>query len=83
MSSYIAKSDIPWGGVLAYTRGQTVTAEAVEANGWQEYVVGENTKEAREIKAEITGRPVGDFETSSGTSAPARRAAASNNTQEG
>jgi hypothetical protein len=61
----IVKTDIPWGGVTAYTRGQSIDTDAVEANGWQEHVVGENTKEAAEIKAEITGRPVEDFHTRS------------------
>jgi hypothetical protein len=63
VGGFIAKQDIPWGGVNAYTRGQHVDADAVETNGWQDYVVGENTKEAREIKAEITGRDPADFET--------------------
>ncbi len=60
---FVAHSDIYLGTARAYTRGQTVEADAVEANGWQDYVVGENTKEAREIKAEITGRKPSDYET--------------------
>lgn len=63
MGQAIVKTDIPVGGVLAYTRGQTIDTDAVEANGWADHVVGENTKEAAEIKAEITGRPVEDFYT--------------------
>ena len=63
MSSYIAKSDIPWGGVLAYSRGQTVTAEAVEANGWQDYVAAAGTKAAAEVQADITGRDPAEFQT--------------------
>jgi hypothetical protein len=46
----VVKTDIPWGGVLAYTRGQTLDSDLVEQHGWQDYVVGENTKEGREIK---------------------------------
>jgi len=83
VSSYIAKSDIPWGGVLAYTRGQRVEADAVEANGWQDLVVGENTKEARQIKADITGRPIEDFETGTTSATSSRRASAAGTTQEG
>lgn len=63
MGDLIVKTDIPWGEALAYTRGQTISADAVKDNGWEEHVVGENTKEAREIKAELTGRPVSDFDT--------------------
>jgi hypothetical protein len=29
----------------------------VKANGWDDLVVGENTKEARAIVADITGQP--------------------------
>lgn len=75
MGAFVARENIAVGEVLAYTRGQRVEADAVEANGWQELVVGENTKEAREIKAEITGRDPADFETTR-ASAPATRAAA-------
>lgn len=57
MGDFIAKDNIPIGGVLAYTRGQVVTAEAVKANGWQDLVVGAGTKEARAIHADITGQP--------------------------
>jgi hypothetical protein len=77
---FIAREDIADGEVKAYTRGQTVEADAVEANGWQDLVVGENTKEAREIKAEITGRDPADFDTKA--TGPASRAAAAT-TQEG
>lgn len=75
MGAYVAKSDIPWGGVTAYTRGQRVEADAVKANGWEDLVVGENTKEAREIAAEVTGRPVEDFETKPATTTSSRAAA--------
>jgi hypothetical protein len=56
VGDFIAKDNIPVGGVLAYTRGQVVTADAVKANGWQDLVVGVGTKEARAIHAEITGQ---------------------------
>jgi hypothetical protein len=75
VARFVAKENIPIGGVLAANRGSTVEGDWVEANGLQDYVVGENTKEAREIKAEITGRPVSDFETSSGTTTGTRRSA--------
>ncbi len=77
MGAYIAKQDITIGEVNAYTRGQRVEADAVEANGWQDLVVGENTKEAREIKAEITGRDPADFDTKTTRSAPATGSATS------
>ncbi|HEX2550889.1 MAG TPA: hypothetical protein VHK64_04785 [Nocardioidaceae bacterium] len=71
---FVVKENIPVAGVWAYTRGQVITdADAIERNGWQDYVVGEDTKEAREIKADITGRDVSDFDTK--TSAPAKPAA--------
>lgn len=68
--SFIAKQNIGVGEALAYTRGQRVEADAVKANGWEDLVVGEDTKEARDIKAELTGRDPGDFDTK--TSAPAK-----------
>lgn len=71
MGAYLAREDIPVGGVLAYTRGQRVEADAVKANGWQDLVVGEDTKEAREIKADITGRDPGDFDTKTAAASPA------------
>lgn len=74
--AYVAKQDIPWGGVLAYSRGQRVEADAVKANDWQDLVVGEDSKEAAAIHAEITGRPVGDTK-------PSRAAAASGTEQKG
>lgn len=69
MGRSIVKQDIPWGGVKAYTRGQYIEDEAVEAHGLHDYVVGENTKEGREIKAAVSGRPVSDFETTTTRSA--------------
>ena len=76
-TSYIARQDIPFGGVLAYTRGQRVEADAVKTNGWEDLVVGDGTKEAREIQAEITGRPVDDFEKTTTTAARRSTAAGS------
>ena len=60
MSDYkLVKHDIRTaGGALAYTRGQVIAADAVEANGWQDYVVGRDTQEARQILADVTGEPV-------------------------
>lgn len=81
---FVVKENIPVGGVLAFTRGQVITdADVVERNGWQDFVVGDGTKEAREIKAEMSGQPVGDFETSSGTTSTGRAAAKPTTTQEG
>jgi hypothetical protein len=80
---YIAKTDIPVApGVLAYTRGQVVAADAVKANGWEDYVVGAGTKEAREIKAEVTGRPVEDFETRAAPATTSSRGTAAKNPSE-
>lgn len=83
MGSFIAREDIPVGEVKAYTRGQRVEADAVEANGWSELVVGENTKEAREIKAELTGRDPSDFETKSATASNRSAAPAAGAEQKG
>lgn len=69
MGAFIAKQDIPWGGVNAYTRGQRVEADAVKANSWEDLVVGEDTREGREIRAEVSGRDIADFE-SPKTAAP-------------
>jgi hypothetical protein len=50
----VASSDIRTAsGVLAYTRGQKVHVDAVKNNGWEDYVVGEDTDKAREIRAEF------------------------------
>lgn len=62
MTRFVARENIPAGGVLAYTRGQYVEADAVKANGWEDLVVGENTKEARQIHADITGDPLDEPE---------------------
>lgn len=71
MGDFVAKDNIPFGGVLAYTRGQRVSADAVKANGWEDLVVGEGTKEAAAIHADITGQPAEDTKTT-----PAARAGA-------
>lgn len=73
MGAFLATQNIAVGEALAYTRGQRVEADAVKANGWEDLVVGEGTKEARAIQAEITGQPVDEPDTK--TSAPAKPAA--------
>lgn len=57
MSDYkLVKTDIRSGnGILAYSRGQKIHADAVKANGWEDSVVGEDTAEARSILTELTG----------------------------
>jgi hypothetical protein len=79
VGAYIAKENIPLGEALAYTRGQRVEADAVKDNGWEDLVVGENTKEARQIAADITGQPAEDTK----PSAPAKTTAASSTEQKG
>ncbi len=71
MGAYIARQNIAVGEALAYTRGQRVEADAVKANGWEDLVVGESTKEARAIQADITGQPTEDTKP---TAAPAASA---------
>ncbi len=78
---FVVKENIPVGGVLAYVRGEVIDADVVAANGWDDYVVADGSKEAREIKAEITGRPVSDFDTK--PAASGTRPAASTSTKEG
>lgn len=77
----VVKIDIPWGGVLAYTRGQMIDNEVVEANGWQDYVAGEGTKEGREVRADVSGLDVSAFETSK--SSTSSRSAKTTTEQEG
>jgi xanthine dehydrogenase iron-sulfur cluster and FAD-binding subunit A len=67
--TFVAHTDIPFGGVLAYSRGQTVTEQAVTDNDWQDYVHATGTKAAAEVQAEITGRDVSEFQTTSTRSA--------------
>lgn len=60
---FVVVENIPHGGVLAYTRGQTITEQAVVDNGWQDFVAAPGTKAAAEVQAEITGRDAGEFTT--------------------
>jgi hypothetical protein len=64
VTRFVARENIPAGGVLAYTRGQYVEADAVKANGWEDLVVGDGTKEARAIHADILGDPLDEPEPS-------------------
>lgn len=70
---FVVTEDIPVGGVLAYSRGQTITEQAVTDNGWQDSVAAVGTKAAAEVQAELTGRDVSEFQTSTrrASSAPA------------
>ncbi len=77
--TFVVHTDIPFGGVLAYTRGQTITEQAVTDNGWQDYVAAAGTKAAAEVQAELTGRDVSEFQTTTSSG----RAAAKTTTQEG
>lgn len=47
--------DIPFGTVFAYRVGDKVHKDAVEANGWQDYVATSSTKAAKEATAAATG----------------------------
>lgn len=53
----VAKVNIPFGSALAYTRGQLVEDEAVKDNGWEDAVVGADTKEGKALLAEVAGLP--------------------------
>jgi hypothetical protein len=46
-------ADIPFGSVYAYRRGDTIEDDAVEANGWQDYVSTPTSKEAKQIREEL------------------------------
>lgn len=63
MSTRVATSDIPFGdpgrGVYAFRKGDRVPADLVEANGWQEYVAGPESKSAKQAVAEATGTKEG------------------------
>lgn len=65
---FVVVEDIPVGGVLAYTRGQTITEQAVNDNGWQDHVAVAGTKAAAEVQAEITGRDASEFQTTASRS---------------
>lgn len=47
--------DIPFGAVFAYRKGDRITKEAVEENGWQDYVAAPSSKAAKTAVAEATG----------------------------
>lgn len=49
--------DIPFGAVYAYRKGDRVTKDAVEQNGWQDYVAGPSSKTAKAAVAEASGTP--------------------------
>jgi hypothetical protein len=51
----IVTQDIPFGSVYAYRVGDKITREAVEANGWQDYVATPSSKTAKTAVAEATG----------------------------
>ncbi len=59
MTDKIVTSDIvagdPGRGVYAYRVGDRITSEAVEANGWQDYVSGPKTKSAQQAVADASG----------------------------
>lgn len=73
MGPFIAKEDIAVGEALAYARGQRVEADAVKANGWEALVVGEGTREAAAVMAELGHQPA---ESETKTSGPAKSATA-------
>lgn len=56
---HVATSDIPFGdpgrGVYAFRAGQSVPAELVKANGWEDYVASPSTKAAKEATATAAG----------------------------
>lgn len=53
----VVTSDIPFGSAYAYRRGDKITKEAVEANGWQDYVKSANTKEAKQATGAEPEKP--------------------------
>jgi hypothetical protein len=59
VSKRVVTRDIPVGdpgrGVYAYRVGDSIDTEAVEANGWQDYVSGPSTKTAQRAVASATG----------------------------
>ena len=50
-------ADIPFGAVYAYRAGDRITKDAVEENGWHDYVAGSSTKAAKTAVAEATATP--------------------------
>lgn len=55
----IVTADIPAnsGTVYAYRAGDRITKEAVEQNGWHDYVAGPSSKAAKTAVAEATATP--------------------------
>jgi hypothetical protein len=53
----IVTADIPAnnGTVYAYRTGDRITKDAVETNGWHDYVSGASSKAAKSAVAEATG----------------------------
>lgn len=45
-------ADIPFGNVFAYRVGDRITKDAVEANGWQDYVEADKTNGKSTAKKE-------------------------------
>ena len=43
----VVVADIPFGSVYAYRYGDRIEPDAVERNGWQDYVKSVNSKEGR------------------------------------
>lgn len=52
----IVTEDIPFNGgtVYAYRAGDKISRDAVEANGWHDYVAGPSTKAAKTAVADAT-----------------------------
>lgn len=59
MTDRVVTADIPFGdpgrGVFAYRVGDTVSPEAVKANGWEDYVASPSTKAGQQAVATATG----------------------------
>lgn len=51
----VVTEDIPFGAVFAYRKGDRITKDAVEQNGWQDYVAGSSTKAAKTAVASAAG----------------------------
>lgn len=51
----IVTTDIPFGSVFAYRAGDKITRDAVEQNGWQDYVATPSSKTAKTAVAEAAG----------------------------
>jgi hypothetical protein len=47
--------DIPFGAVFAYRVGDKVSADAVKANKWEDYVATSSSKTAKAAVADATG----------------------------